>query len=107
LEGALAELVETERRIGSQVAAAETEAERLVESARAQVGSAADDAAGALDEALLELRESIERECAEAIRSIEERAASEAERYRRVREAEVSRLAEWVVSQLVAGSVGS
>jgi vacuolar-type H+-ATPase subunit H len=104
-EGALAELIETERRIETEVAEAVATAERLVESARAEARSVAEDAVG-LDEELRALRDSIDRECAETVRASEARAAAAAEGYRRVSEAEVGRLGKWVVSRLLGSASG-
>jgi vacuolar-type H+-ATPase subunit H len=107
IEGALGELIEVEERIEAEVADAEAEAERLVEAARRDARAVEQDGSTPLEEALGTLRASIEKECAVSVRALAEHAEAEVERYRRVDEATLCRLAQWVASRVARGSKAS
>jgi len=103
--GALAELIELERRMDAQLAAAEAEAARRVEAARpaALAALAGGDPSG--EAAFASLREAVARECDLAVREVEERARVEAERYERLDDRAVRELARSVVAWLAGEPV--
>jgi vacuolar-type H+-ATPase subunit H len=103
-EGALSELIELEKQIESRIAQAETQAERIVEEGRRLARAAEEDGAGSLEEVVRALRASIEQECAASLRAVAERAEVETEDYRRVDDATLSRLSQWVASRVLRGS---
>lgn len=101
--GALAELIQLERRMDAQLADAEAEAARRVEVARraALAGLEGSDPSG--QEALAALREAVARECDLAVREAEERARVDAECYERLDDRAVRELARCVVAWLAGG----
>jgi hypothetical protein len=101
-QDALSELIEAERRIASEVEAAEEEAARIIESARRDLESRAGEVDASIARDLESLRLSIEGRCEESIRSIEANARAELERYRGVEPEFLRRLARWLVER-VAG----
>lgn len=101
-QDALSELIEVERRIASEVEAAEEEAARIIESARRDLESRAGEVDASIARDLESLRLSIEGRCEESIRSIEANARAELERYRGVEPEFLRRLARWLVER-VAG----
>jgi vacuolar-type H+-ATPase subunit H len=104
IEGALVELIALEAQIEAQIEQAKEEAKRIVAQARQRARASEEDGADALDVEARALRASSEAESADAVRVLGERAQLEAERYRRVDEATLSRLSQWVVSRILRGS---
>ncbi len=102
--GVFAELMELERRIEAEVAVAEAEAARMVESARHEARSRERESESSLSDRLRSLRASIERERKASVRAIAAQAAAEGARYTQVDEATVARMAEWVASRLVTAA---
>jgi len=107
VEGALGELIEVEERIEAEVAEAEAEARRLVDAARQDAQRLEKDGSAALDEALRSLRAALEEESAASVQALMEGADAESDRYRRVDEATIRRLARWVASRVAEGSGAS
>ena len=98
--GALAELIELERRTDAQLAAAEAEAARRVEAARRAALAGLEEEDPSAPAELASLREAVARECDLAVREAEERARVEAERYERLDDRAVRELARSVVAWL-------
>ena len=105
--GALGELIEVERRIEAEIAAAEAQARSLVEAARADVARGDREGDTALGQALAALRESVGAQRDAAIRDIEARAAGEVQRYRGFDEAAIDRLASWLAERVAGDGAGS
>ena len=99
-------LIEIERAIEAEVARAESDAARRVEAAREEIRTASKDTEAADAAALEALRDAVAEECAQTIRSIDEQATADVERYRRVDERELGELAEWVAAEVAGGVPG-
>jgi vacuolar-type H+-ATPase subunit H len=100
-DDALGTLLEVERRIGQEIAAAQAEAERRVEAAREAARRLESDAEEPLDAALAGLRAEIDAEVASAIQRLERNARVEAASYRDVEEATLRLLGERVVAHIM------
>ena len=107
VQGALGELIEVEKRVEAEVAEAEVEARQLVEAAQREAQRLGTDSSAALEEALHSLRTELAEESAALAEALAEGADAEMERYRRVDEVTVRRLAQWVASRVVRGSGAS
>lgn len=105
-QDALSELIEVERRIEQEVKAAQIEAARIVEAARRDANSRAEEVDTSIASTLESLRLSIERECETSIRSIEADAQAELERYRKLDSEALRRLARWLVARVAGGADG-
>lgn len=101
-KGALSSLIELERRIENELAAAEAEAAQIVEAAAAEARSFANDD-GALAVELAALREAVERDAAAVIRRLEGDARAAEERYRGVDDAQLDALARWLTLRVLGG----
>jgi vacuolar-type H+-ATPase subunit H len=103
VEGALSELIVVEERIEAEVAMAEAEASRLVDSAQQEAQRLDRDSDDAFEDALRALRASLDAESAVSIRALMQDAEVEIQRYQRVDEVTVRRLAQWVADRVVGG----
>lgn len=106
-QDALSELIEVERRIASEVEAAEEQAARIVEAARRDARTRAAEVDASIASALESLRDSIERRCEAEVLSIEADARGELERYREVDPEALLRLARWLVARVTGAPDGS
>jgi vacuolar-type H+-ATPase subunit H len=102
-QDALSELIEVERRIEQEVKAAQIEAARIIEAARRDAESRAEEVDASIASALESLRLSIENQCETSIRSIEADAQAELERYREIDSEALRRLARWLVARVAGG----
>jgi F-type H+-transporting ATPase subunit b len=101
-DGALDALLEVERRVEQEIAAARVEAERRVEAAREDARRLESDAAEPLHPERAALRTRIDAEAAAAIRQLERDARAEAESYRSVEQTTLRRLGARVVANILA-----
>jgi hypothetical protein len=103
--GGLAELIELERRVEAELAAAEVESVRVLESAQQEARARREASNGALDAALRSLREQTRRASADSQRAIEARAEAEVARYEQVDERTVEALGRFVAARINRGDV--
>lgn len=99
--GALARLLDAERRLDASMAEARREAEETLGDARDRARALREEAAGRLEEELASLREHVAAEHQEATAEIERRADRRARRYREVPDETVEQLARDVARRLV------
>jgi hypothetical protein len=99
--GALSDLIEVEARIAAELAAAEAEAEQIVEAAREEVRAVGEASDGTLEAEARKLRTKLDRACEIAIARLEDEARAEEARYRGVDDATQLALARWIASRIV------
>jgi len=102
--GALSELLALERQLADEIAAAESEAESITETARQEAAALEQGIAESFASDIRVLRETIDREADEQIRTIEGRADGECARFGSVDEATLSRLANAVAAEVAGES---
>lgn len=105
--GALGELIETERAVAAQLAAARQEASRLLEAAREDVRSTEARFDEAFDEALSRRRAALEDACEASCRAAEADAEAEVARYRQVDSAALDELGQWVAARIAGGEAST
>jgi vacuolar-type H+-ATPase subunit H len=106
-EGALGELLDTERVVEARLELARDEASRILEAAREHVRAIEEGFDAALDEAFSERRTILEEACEASRRAFEADAAKEAERYRALDAATVDDLARWVAARVSGGEAST
>jgi len=99
-EGGLADLIELERRVEADLAAARRDAEQGIEAARHASQQLLAGGDGDLAAALSSLREESRRQCEAELRAIESQGAQEAAAFDAVGEAGLERLARLVAARL-------